>query len=367
MSQPRSADHFSIARLVRSGRRADLAQMPACTIALDAMGGDHGPEVVVPAALQFQANNPHVALILVGREERIRAQLQDALPERIRIHPASQEVAMDESPSKVLRNKKDSSMRVAIELVRDGVADACVSAGNTGALMATARFILKMLPNVDRPAIIAAVPSVHGHTHMLDLGANVDCTAEHLFQFAVMGSELVAAVDGVSRPSVALLNIGQEEIKGNEQVKQAHELLSRSNLNYIGYVEGDGIFLDDLDLVVSDGFVGNVALKTSEGVAKFVRHSLTSQFKLNWFSRLAGLAALPIIRRFRRTMDPRRYNGASLLGLRGIVIKSHGGADILAFENAIHIAEKEIHANIPQRISEQVGFHLSGEPNRDTA
>lgn len=361
------SSRFGIVRLVSSHRDKQVRPVPTCTIALDAMGGDHGPEVVVPAALRFQADNPQVALILVGNEDRIDALLGTASRERIRVHPATQEVAMDESPSKALRGKKDSSMRVAIDLVKDGVADACVSAGNTGALMATARFVLKTLPNVDRPAIITAVPSVHGHTHMLDLGANVDCTAEHLFQFAVMGSELVSAVDGIARPRVALLNIGQEEIKGNEQVKQAHELLSRSGLNYIGYVEGDGIFLGDLDLVVSDGFVGNVALKSSEGVAKFVRHSLSSQFKRTWFTRLAGLAALPILKSFRRTMDPRRYNGASLLGLRGIVIKSHGGADVLAFENAIYIAEKEIHANIPQRISEQVGLHLGSEQYRETA
>lgn len=358
---------FGIVRLVNSRRDRQTRLPPTCTIALDAMGGDHGPEIVVPAALRFQEKNPHIALILVGNESRIDAQLGNAPRESIRIQPATQEVAMDESPSRALRGKKDSSMRVAIDLVKNGVADACVSAGNTGALMATARFVLKMLPNVDRPAIITAVPSLYGHTHMLDLGANVDCTAEHLFQFAVMGSELVSAVDRIDRPRVALLNIGQEEIKGNEQVKQAHELLSRSGLNYIGYVEGDGIFLQDLDLVVSDGFVGNVALKCSEGVAKFVRHSLSGQFKRTWFTRLAGLAALPILKSFRRTMDPRRYNGASLLGLRGIVIKSHGGADVVAFENAIYIAEKEIHANIPQRISEQVGRHLSGEQYRETA
>jgi len=274
---------------------------------------------------------------------------------------------MDESPSKALRNKKDSSMRVAIDLVKSGEAHACVSAGNTGALMATARFVLKTLPNVDRPAIITAVPSVHGDTHMLDLGANVDCTAEHLLQFAVMGSELVKAVDGVERPRVGLLNIGQEEIKGNEQVKKAHELLAVSGLNYVGYVEGDGIYLDDVDLVVSDGFVGNVALKSSEGVAKLVRHLLAVEFKRNLFTRIAGLLALPVLRGFKRTMDPRRYNGASLLGLRGIVIKSHGGADEVAFENAIRIAEKEIHCDIPKRIGERVGRHLGADEYRATA
>lgn len=337
------------------------------TIALDAMGGDVGPDVVVPAALRYLAHSRDIDLILVGDQERIRARLGGAAPERLRLRHASETVAMDESPSKALRGKKDSSMRVAIDLVKSAEAHACVSAGNTGALMATARFVLKTLPRVDRPAIITAVPSVHGDTHMLDLGANVDCTAEHLFQFAVMGSELVKAVDGVASPRVALLNIGQEEIKGNEQVKQAHELLARSGLNYIGYVEGDDIYLGDADLVVSDGFVGNVALKSSEGVAKLVRHLLRGEFERNLLTRLAGLAALPILKRFSHTMDPRRYNGASLLGLRGIVIKSHGGADEIAFENAIRIAEKEIHCDIPRRIAEQVGRHLDDGHLRATA
>jgi len=337
------------------------------TIALDAMGGDHGPEVVVGAARRFLSWNEDVDLILVGDQGLILSHLGGTVPPRVRIRHTTETVAMDESPSKALRGKKDSSMRVAIDLVKSGEAGACVSAGNTGALMATARFVLKTLPNVDRPAIITAVPSVHGDTHMLDLGANVDCTAEHLFQFAVMGSELVKAVDGVARPKVALLNIGQEEIKGNEQVKKAHELLAASGLNYVGYVEGDDIYLGDVDLVVSDGFVGNVALKSSEGVAKFVRHTLSAQFKRNIWTWLAGLAAMPILNAFRRTMDPRRYNGASLLGLRGIVIKSHGGADEVAFENAIRIAEKEIHCDIPRRIAEQVGRYLGDDEFRATA
>jgi glycerol-3-phosphate acyltransferase PlsX len=266
---------------------------------------------------------------------------------------------MDELPSKALRLKKDSSMRVAIDLVKAGAADACVSAGNTGALMATARFVLKTLPAVDRPAIMTSVPSRDGRTYMLDLGANVDCSAQHLFQFAVMGSELVRAVDGIASPKVGLLNIGAEEIKGNEQVRGAHELLARSSLNYVGYVEGDDVYLGGVDVVVSDGFVGNVALKTSEGVAKFMAYLLKDHFQRNLLTRLAGLAALPVLKRFRRAVDPRRYNGASLLGLRGIVIKSHGGADEVAFENAIHIAEKEIHANVISRIEHQVAAHLA--------
>lgn len=258
-------------------------------------------------------------------------------------------------------------MRVALNLVKNGAADACVSAGNTGALMATARFVLKMLPLVDRPAIITAVPSREGQTHMLDLGANVDCTAEHLFQFAVMGSELVTAVSGIEAPKVGLLNIGEEEIKGNEQVKRAHEWLAGSTLNYIGYVEGDDIYVGGVDLVVSDGFVGNIALKASEGVAKLVRHALASSFRQNLLTRFSGLVAMPVLKSLSRTIDPRRYNGASLLGLKGIVIKSHGGADLLAFENAIHIAEKEIYCNIPDRIAQQVSRQLEVERQRATA
>lgn len=331
----------------------------AVTIALDAMGGDYGPRVIIPAALDYLAQDPEVNLVLVGREETLCGQdLERRLGPRLRIQPASQEVAMNESPSKALRTKKDSSMRVAIDLVKQGVADACVSAGNTGALMATARFVLKTLPSVDRPAIITAIPSLHGQTYVLDLGANVDCTAQHLFQFAVMGSELVSAVEGIDRPKVGLLNIGQEEIKGNEQVKQAHELLADSSLHYVGYVEGDDIYLRDVNVVVCDGFVGNVALKTSEGVAKMVSQRLKEGFRKNWFTRLAALASRSVLQDFKYTFDPRRYNGASLLGLRGIVIKSHGGADALAFGNAIAIAKQEIFANVPQRIVEQVSVHL---------
>ena len=335
--------------------------MPArVRIALDAMGGDFGAPVVVPAALEFLDEDPDVELILVGREEVIRHEIGSRTVDasRLRVHHASEEVGMDELPSKALRTKKDSSMRVAINLVHLGEADACVSAGNTGALMATARFVLKTLPLIDRPAIMTALPSVRGRTWVLDLGANVDCTAEHLFQFAVMGAEAITAVAGVERPRVGLLNIGQEEIKGNEQVKQAHELLSRSSLNYIGYVEGDGIYAGEVDLVVTDGFVGNVALKSSEGVAKMIREFLHEGFRRNLLTKVAGLVALPVLRHISRKIDPRRYNGASLLGLRGIVIKSHGGADRMAFKNAIRIAEKAVHSDIPNRIERQVAAQL---------
>lgn len=325
------------------------------------MGGDHGPSVVVPAAIGYLKKDQDCKLVLVGREEAIRDQLPNGeLPDRLSIRHASQSVAMDELPSRALRGKKDSSMRVAIDLVKQGSASACVSAGNTGALMATARFVLKMLPHVDRPAIITALPAVNGRTWVLDLGANIDCEAAHLYQFAVMGTELVQAVEGGS-PTVGLLNIGQEEIKGNEQVKGAHEILSRSSaeLNYVGYVEGDDIYLrDDLDIVVTDGFVGNVALKNTEGVAKLIRHYMTAEFKRNWLTKLSALFALPVLKALRKRIDPRRYNGASLLGLRGIVVKSHGGADQLAFENAISIAKKEVLADIATRIEQRVGQQL---------
>jgi len=323
------------------------------------MGGDFGADVVVPAALEYLRRDKETRLILVGREEVLREKIgTHSFGDRLSIRHASEVVEMDDLPSKALRGKKDSSMRIAIELVKSGEADACVSAGNTGALMATSRFVLKMLPNIDRPAIITALPSIEGQTYMLDLGANVDCTAQHLFQFAVMGSEQVAAVAEIANPRIGLLNIGQEEIKGNEQVKGADELLSKSSLNYVGYVEGDDIYKGGTDVIVADGFVGNIALKSSEGVAKMISHFMKQEFKKNPLTMLAGLVALPVLRSLRRRIDPRRYNGASLLGLRGIVIKSHGGADKLAFANAISIAKKEVLTDVPRRIAEQVKTHL---------
>lgn len=327
------------------------------TIALDAMGGDHGPGVIVPAALDSAEAHPHLHLILVGDEAVLRQHLGTAAQrfgERIAIHHASQTVEMHEAPSKALRNKKDSSMRVAINLVKDGAASACVSAGNTGALMAIAKFVLKTIPGIDRPAIIATVPAKTGHTHVLDLGANVDCSAEHLYQFAVMGYELVRAVEDTERPTVGLLNIGEEDIKGNEQVKQAAKLLADSHLNFIGYVEGNDLFSGNVDIVVTDGFVGNVALKASEGMAKMISQSIKNEFERNLLTRLAGLIALPVLKAFKQRYDPRRYNGASLLGLRGIVIKSHGNADRFSFTTAIEVAVKEVEKAVPSRISERV-------------
>ncbi|WP_020559346.1 phosphate acyltransferase PlsX [Thiofilum flexile] len=331
-------------------------------IALDAMGGDHGLEVTVPAALKALGTYADIELILVGDEAQINntlAKHQTNASDRLHVKPATQVVAMDESPTSALKNKKDSSMRVAINLVKDGEADAAVSAGNTGALMATARFVLKTLPGIDRPAICTVIPALQGHTHMLDLGANVDSAAEHLYQFALMGSELAKAIDDIESPKVGLLNIGQEEIKGNEQVKAAHALLSKSPLNYIGYVEGDDIYLGDVDVVVCDGFVGNVALKNTEGVAKMISTLLKDGFKRNILTKLAGLIALPVLTRFRHQVDPRRYNGASLLGLRGIVVKSHGGADSFAYANAIGIARTEAIKQVPQRIDKQVAALLA--------
>lgn len=326
------------------------------------MGGDHGPSVVVPAALKQLDREPELRIILVGDREVLERELKSrgrVGDDRLRVHHASQKVEMDEPPAQALRNKKDSSMRVAINLVKQGEAGACVSAGNTGALMATARYVLKTLPGVDRPAIITALPTITGHTHVLDLGANVDCSAEHLFQFAVMGSVLVAAVDGNARPRVGLLNIGEEAIKGNEQVKEAAALLSRSDaVNYIGYVEGDDIYKGGADVVVCDGFVGNVALKTSEGVAKMISHFMRQEFNRNWLTRIAGLLALPALRAFRHRVDPRRYNGASLVGLQGIVVKSHGSADELSFANAIQVARREAQKNVPERISHQLSSLL---------
>jgi glycerol-3-phosphate acyltransferase PlsX len=330
-------------------------------IALDAMGGDHGPRVIIPAAKQALSEHPHLKLILVGDQALLMAELaRHGLEpgERLTIQHASQVVGMDEPPSQALRGKKDSSMRVAINLVKEGVAKACVSAGNTGALMATARFVLKTLPGIDRPAIITALPTIRGHSYVLDLGANVDSSADNLYEFALMGSVLCSAVENMERPTVGLLNIGEEEIKGNEQVKEAARMLAASKLNYVGFVEGDDIYKGTADVVVCDGFVGNVALKTSEGVAKMISHYMKAEFKRNLLTRLAGLIALPVLKAFRSRIDPRAYNGASLVGLRGIVIKSHGGADAFAFSQAIKEAVIETRKNVPERISEQLGALL---------
>ncbi|KAB7627620.1 phosphate acyltransferase PlsX [Alkalilimnicola sp. S0819] len=332
------------------------------TIALDAMGGDHGPAVVVPAALDVLRRHPRARLILVGQEEALREELARhpaADEQRLSIHHASQTVEMGDPPSQALRMKKDSSMRVSLNLVKEGQADAVVSAGNTGALMATARFVLKTLPGIDRPAIITAIPCQGGYTRVLDLGANVDCSAEHLFQFGVMGSVLAEAVDGIDRPRIGLLNIGEEEIKGNDQVKQAAQMLSGSDLNYLGYVEADQIFKGAADVVVCDGFVGNVSLKTMEGVASLIKQYLKDAFTRNLLTKAAALAAAPVLKALAKRIDHRQYNGASLLGLRGIVLKSHGGADAFAFGRAIDAAIVEVDKAVPSRIDQRLDALLS--------
>ncbi|MEW5837546.1 MAG: phosphate acyltransferase PlsX [Pseudomonadota bacterium] len=327
------------------------------TLALDAMGGDHAPGIVLDAALAALRQYPSLQLILVGREDLLHDELkrrQATVNDRLRVQHASEVVAMDESPALALRGKKDSSMRVAVNLVRDGVAQACVSAGNTGALMATAKFVLKTLPGIDRPAICAMIPTASGHTHMLDLGANVECGAEHLLQFAVMGSVLASAVDHNPAPRVGLLNVGAEAIKGNDTVKAAARLLENSPINYIGYIEGDDIYKGAADVVVCDGFVGNVALKASEGVAKMITGQMRTLYQRNWFNKLAALVSMPVLKAMKHQFDPRRYNGASLLGLQGIVVKSHGGADAYSYGHAISTAMHEVEQDVPNRIDSQL-------------
>ena len=270
--------------------------------------------------------------------------------ERVRIEDAREIVEMCESPVDALRKKKNSSMRVAINLVKDGEADACISAGNTGALMATARFVLKTVPGIDRPAIMAVLPTKFGRTYMLDLGANTNCTSEQLFQFAIMGTVVVSGIEDIAQPRVALLNIGVEDIKGNDTVRGAANLLSNSDLNYVGFVEGDAIPDQKADVIVCDGFSGNVALKTMEGTAQLVRHFLLDEFRSGLYGRIAGLIAWPVLRSLSKRVDPRRYNGASLVGLNGIVIKSHGSADQVAYQQALHTAMVEVEKRVPEQI-----------------
>lgn len=332
-------------------------------IALDAMGGDHGPKVIVPSAIRVLKSYPDIKLIFVGKKEQLQPLLNEqggALSARWEIHHAGEVVAMDESPSTAMRTKKDSSMRVALNLVKEGKAQACVSAGNTGALMATARYVLKTLPGIDRPAIIARFPTkTNQEVRVLDLGANVDSSPEHLYQFAVMGSVLASAVNNIAKPKVGLLNVGEEEIKGNDLVKKAHELFERSDaINYIGYVEGNTIFDCIADIVVCDGFVGNITLKACEGIAELIGMYAREAFKSAWWTKIAALPAIPILKRLIRRIDPERHNGASLIGLNGIVVKSHGSANAVAFAYAIEEAVLEIEKNIPQRIKEKVSSVL---------
>jgi glycerol-3-phosphate acyltransferase PlsX len=320
-------------------------------IAIDAMGGDHGPSVTVPAALAFLAAQPDATLLLVGRQPEIEPLLgRAAVRDRVEIVHTDEVVAMDDPPAVALRGKRNSSMRLAVNVVKEGRADACLSAGNTGALMAIARFVLKTLDGIDRPAIATVLPNIKGGvTTMLDLGANVDCTAEHLFEFAILGAALVAAVQEIERPSIGLLNVGEEVIKGNEVVKRAAELLRASPLNFHGNVEGDDIYKGTTDVVVCDGFVGNVSLKTSEGLAQMLATMVREEFTRSVLSKVLALLAGPVLQRLRHRLDHRRYNGASLLGLRGIVIKSHGSADQVAFGNAINVACEAVRHRLLER------------------
>ena len=333
------------------------------TLAVDAMGGDAGLAVTIPGALLFLRQQADVRLLMVGDEVQVRQALEaaNAPMDRIQIVHAAQVVEMDEQPQSALKNKKDSSMRIAVNQVKEGLAQAAVSAGNTGALMATARFVLKTIQGIERPAIAKFIPSQNGHmTLVLDLGANVDCTPEQLVQFAVIGSELVHALyPNAGAPRVGLLNVGTEDIKGTDTVKQVFKLLSSSKLNFVGNVEGGSIFSGDVDIVVADGFVGNIVLKTIEGAVRFMGSAIKQEFQTNLLTKLGALAAMPALKGFKNKLDPRKFNGAIFLGLRGVVIKSHGGTDAVGFSYALEEAFHEAKADSLTRIQQGVADQLA--------
>ena len=329
------------------------------TVAVDCMGGDIGPQVTMPACAAFLASHPQARLLLVGQPGLPGEWRQLERHERVEWVTATEVVAMDDPVEVALRRKKDSSMRVAIEQVKKGQAQAAVSAGNTGALMAIARYVLKMLDGIDRPAIATQMPNARGGaTTMLDLGANVDCTAEHLLQFAVMGSALVAAATGKTEPSVGLLNVGEEVIKGSETIKKAGLLLRHAaqagDLNFVGNIEGNDIFKGTTDIVVCDGFVGNVALKASEGLASMIGGFLREEFSSSIWRKLAAIVAYPVLSSFKKRVDHRRYNGAALLGLQGLVFKSHGSADAFAFEQALVRAYDAAHRGMLDNVRDRI-------------
>ncbi|MDX1757132.1 MAG: phosphate acyltransferase PlsX [Marinobacter sp.] len=328
--------------------------MKSVTIAVDAMSGDRGPVIAASAALDAVRENEALSIVLVGIRSELEALLREGHP-RIRIEEAVDVVRMNERPSHALRHKQNSSMAVTLRLVRDGVAQGCVSAGNTGALMAFGRSIIRMYPGIERPAITKLIPSLRGQCHVLDLGANVDASAENLYQFALMGSLMASAISKLPEPRVALLNVGEEEIKGNEQVRLASHLLAQcDSVNYIGYVEGSDLFRNVADVVVCDGFVGNIALKTGEGVAGLLIELLEQAFTRSLYGRFVGWLARPILGRLLRLMDPSRHNGASLLGLQGVVIKSHGNANERAMLSAIRQAAREVEMEVPSRINSRL-------------
>ncbi|GHF93186.1 phosphate acyltransferase PlsX [Thalassotalea marina] len=340
--------------------------MSDITIAIDVMGGDLGPLVTLPAALRAINKSASLKLILCGDQSSISKFLQDKQQldhPRISIEPTTDVVSMDEKPSVALRNKKNSSMRRALDLVQAGQADACVSAGNTGALFATAHFVLKTLPGVERPALISSLPThdKNKHVFMLDLGANVFCDSNVLYQFGVMGSVMAEQVDAIERPRVALLNMGEEDIKGSDHIKMAATHLAENpEVNYIGFIEGNDIFTNKADVIVCDGFVGNVALKTCEGVARLVYKRMKEVLSRHFFARIFGRILYPSLKKLFKPLNPDQYNGASLIGLRGIVIKSHGNAGISAFTNAIFEAAKEVERQVPEKITKKLEQGLSG-------
>lgn len=336
-------------------------------IAVDAMGGDHGAKVPLLASLRALTTFPNLEILIVGNEELLKKFLSKVRykrhTDRLHIVHAPETVTMEDSPSIALRTKKNSSMRIAVNLIKEGKAQACVSAGNTGALMAISHFVLRPLPSIDRAAIISALPTFHGKCRVLDLGANVDSSAENLLQFALMGSILTSAVDGIASPTIGLLNVGVEEIKGNDQVKRTAQLMSQCKfLNYKGYVEGDDIFKGTVDVVVCDGFVGNIALKSSEGLARLLHFFMKEAFNKNIYNKIMSLFLIPALKAFKRKTDPARYNGATFLGLQGIVVKSHGSADESAFENAIHEAVGAVKHDIPSLIRYQMEKLLGEGP-----
>jgi len=332
-------------------------------VSIDASGGDFGFSVTINAGINALNTYDDLLINFVGDEAEIKKELKNnslssKFTDRIVITHASEVINMDDSPSLALRHKKDSSMRVAINLVKSGETDACVSAGNTGALISIARFVLKTIKGVDRPAIMSAVPTLTGPTHVLDLGANIDSKPSTLLQFAIMGSIAVQNTENIDKPSVGLLNVGSEELKGNEKSQATSELLKKSSLNYIGFVEGDDIYKGNVDVIVCDGFEGNIALKASEGVAKMFTFFIKKSFTKNIFTKIVALVAKPVMKDFKSKVDPRKYNGASLLGLKGVVVKSHGNADVDSFLHAIKEAYLEAHAKITDKISAQLTREL---------
>ena len=335
------------------------------TIALDMMSGDHGGSSSVPAAIESIEKFDDMFLILVGDQDKINPLISDKIKilenTRYKILHTKESINMDDEIISAIRGKKKSSMRLGINAVKNKDADACVSAGNTGALMALSKIILKTIPGIDRPAICGSLPTKSGQFHMLDLGANVECSAKHLYQFSLMGSALVQSLELNNKPVIGLLNIGSEEFKGNDTIKSAGQLISKSNLNYAGFVEGDDMFSGKFDVVVADGFAGNIALKSIEGVAKVISHFIKTEFTKNIFTKLSALVSLPVMKSVKQKVDPRKYNGASLVGLQGVVVKSHGGADSYAFSQAINTAYYEVKNQLLHKIESLIQTELSNE------